>query len=46
MGLLIVFYAKIITCGVSPSFLEEICTVNFLSSLFKKPKNHTQKENM
>lgn len=44
MGLLIAFYAKIINCGVSPFFLEEICTVNFLSSLFKKPKNHTQKE--
>jgi hypothetical protein len=36
MGLLIVFYAKIIPCGVSPFFLEEVCTVNFRSSMLKK----------
>ena len=36
MGLLIVFYAKIITCGVLPFSLEEVCTVNFRSSMLKK----------
>ena len=45
MGLLIVFYAKIIPCGVSPFFLEEVCTVNFRSSMLKKIEKPYAKRN-
>ncbi len=45
MGLLIAFYANIISCGVSPFSLEKVCTVTFRSSMLKKIEGPYAKRN-